>query len=174
MANIYIEPFAAYINAGDAKNQIGFGSNFGIDVADGFKIVYQSMYSLMKVKEEIASIPVTKDYSHMTQLLGIEYIPPIPFLSKMRLKWKNSLLTGYSSTKVKIDDSGEAKDSGISALFLTGIEFDVSQHISPFIQAGWQHSFYFQDFKDSKIYGIQVIAGIKFSIFRQKELGEFY
>ncbi len=173
-ANIYIDPFLGYVNAGDAKNQIGFGGSLGMDITSDLTAVYRGAYSFKKDTYEVLTETKDKEYTHMTHLFGVEYIPEIGILKKIRLRWKNTILAGYSSTSIDIQDTGDSSDSGFAYAVSTGIIWDLSQHACPFIEAGWHQSYYMNDFKDSDILGFEILVGFRFSIWSQRDIGKNY
>ncbi len=170
-ANFYIDGFASYIDAGDAKILPGTGIALAFDIHRNVNLIARGGLNTI-TKRSDSYISSKKDkYSHTMGLAGIEYTYHI---YKYRLGWKSSLLAGGSSTKIELKEtftdtsinptSTKDSDTGMSAAIWTGIQFYATQHISPFLDVGYHYSYYSNDFKDDSIYGFHMMIGIRFTV----------
>lgn len=176
MANYYIDLFPAYINAGDAKNQVGGGTALGIDVNHEIKAMYRLSCTFWPSSKKVAGVDVDANYFHLMNHLGFEYVPDIALLKQFGLEWRNSLFAGFSMTRVSLKTSpnADASDTGLSLLACTGLGYELTQHFSLFMDAGWHQSFYSSDFDKSKIYGIQGTFGVRFAFQDTNDIGSAY
>lgn len=160
-AVIFVDGFGAYVNAGDMENQLGFGAGLGFDINSDLNFLFRAaMTSVTENKDETDET----DYEHFTALAGVEYVPQINALRSYRLSWKNSILVGMSNSEASMENvqKGEVSDMGVACAFWTGLQYDMTQIISPFIDLGYHSSFYQNKLKDESIRGYQVAFGIRF------------
>lgn len=164
-AVIFVDGFGAYVNAGDMENQLGFGGGLGFDINSDINFIFRTAVS--SVTENKGETDET-DYEHFTALAGIEYVPQIQALRELRLSWKNSILAGMSNSEASLENGSttstdsDVSDTGFACCFWTGLQFDLTQIISPFIDLGYHYSYYTNDFDDASINGYQVAFGIRF------------
>ena len=175
-ANTGAEIYAANVNISDAKNQYGCGISIITDINRNIRAAARGIYTIYPDERSFMGSDYDVEYSYYTALLGVEYDPPVDFLSVRKLHWRNSVYCGYSHTEVKVKDleDAEADDSGIAFALNTGMGYDYTQHMQFFIEFGWHQSFYRDEFKDSKIYGGEVLAGVRFALFDIKRLEDDY
>lgn len=175
-ANYYFDIYSAYVNAGDAANQAGAGGALVIDITRDTKAMLRSTYTFNISDRTIAGTEYEATYTHFSSYAGIEFTPSIPFLESFRLKWRNTLLAGYSMTGVKVEagSQAESNDEGLSLSFLTGIGWEWKQHFTFFMDVGWHQSFYQNDFKNSRIYGIEAALGVRCALFPSRQISEDY
>lgn len=160
-AVVFIDAFGANVDAGDMENQLGYGLGFGIDINSDLNFIVRSaLTSAIKDKDKTTET----DYEHFTALAGLEYIPQIPALRSLRLSWKNSFLLGMSNSEVSVENvqNGEVSDMGVACAFWTGLQYDLTQVISPFIDLGYHSSFYQNKLEDASVNGYQIAFGIRF------------
>ncbi len=167
MADVGAEIYGANVNIFDAESQLGGGGSLFVDINSDFKALARGTYTLFSDEKVTPTDIYVIDYSYYSILAGLEYEPEISLLSALRLHWRNSICFGFSRTGVDVEGqkSASAGDSGFAMAFNTGISFDVTRHFQVFLETGWHHSFYDGEFKDSRIYGVQVLAGARFAIF---------
>jgi len=160
-AVFFVDGFGANIDAGDLETQYGFGGGLGFNITSDLNLLFRS--TLTSVTENQDKIDET-EYEHFTALAGVEYTPKIPILSRYRLNWRSSILAGFSNSEVSIEnvEDGDASDSGFACSFWTGIQYDLTQVISPFLDLGYHSSFYINDFDDASVNGYQIALGIRF------------
>jgi len=160
-AAIFVDAFGANVDAGDMENQIGFGLGLGFDINSDLNFIFRTaMTSVTEDKDKTTET----DYEHFTALAGIEYVPHIPSLRNLRMSWKNSFLVGMSNSEASMEQvqDGDVSDMGVACSFWTGLQFDMTQVISPFIDLGYHSSFYQNKLEDASIRGYQVAFGIRF------------
>ncbi len=159
-----IEAFYSNMTIFDAKNQNGGGGTLLFDLNSDIKALLRGTYTFYNDTRTVDLIEYDVTYFQMTGMFGLEYDPPVNFLSAYRLVWRNSLLLGYSRTGVTAENEKnrwEADDSGFAAALNTGMGYNYSQHLQLFVDVGWHHSFYRGILEDSNIFGVQVLAGVR-------------
>ncbi|HOP29333.1 MAG TPA: hypothetical protein P5120_05575 [Spirochaetota bacterium] len=160
-AVIFVDAFGANVDAGDLENQIGFGLGLGFDINSDLNFILRTaMTSVTEDKDKTTET----EYDHFTALAGIEYVPQIPALRNFKMSWKNSFLIGMSNSEVSVENvqDGEVSDMGVACAFWTGLQYDLTQVISPFIDLGYHSSFYQNKMEDASVHGYQVAFGIRF------------
>ncbi|HPR38109.1 MAG TPA: hypothetical protein PLT13_10985 [Spirochaetota bacterium] len=160
-AVIFVDAFGANVDAGDLENQIGFGLGLGFDINSDLNFILRTaMTSVTEDKDKTTET----EYDHFTALAGIEYVPQIPALRNFKMSWKNSFLIGMSNSEVSVENvqDGEVSDMGVACAFWTGLQYDLTQVISPFIDLGYHSSFYQNKMEDASVRGYQVAFGIRF------------
>lgn len=175
-ANFYLDIYSAYVNAGDAENQFGAGGALLMDISSQTRAMFRSTYTFNILDKTIAGTEYEVTYNHFSGYGGIEFTPVIPILESYRLKWRNTFLAGYAMTGVRVKAEGQAEsnDAGMSLAFLTGIGWEWRQHFSFFMDVGWHQSFCQNDFKNSKIYGIEAFLGVRCALFPSRSISEDY
>ncbi len=159
-AAVYLDGMAAYTDAGDAETMIGFGAGVGFQASDNINIFIRG---LKHSKTEDADTADRTEYRH-DMILGVfEYaytFPTVPF------RWITSAGLGMSKTGVEQKSTlTELDETGIAFGIWTGFLWMATQHISPYIQAGYHHSMYVKDFEGENIGGYQVLFGVRFTLF---------
>lgn len=160
-ALVFIDGFGSYVQADDLKNQIGGGAGFGFDLTSDLNFI--AKMAITNVTENPDDPDETK-YEHMTYLAGVEYVPVIPVLQNYRVKWRTSILLGGSNSEVEAENTDSISDNGIAWAFWTGIQYDLTQVISPFFDLGYHSSYYTNEFEDAKVQGFQIELGLRFHI----------
>jgi len=160
MAKVYVDLNGAYVNAGDAIEQTGFGGGLALSLSRDFNLVYRGMgTSASRNPNDFDE----KKYDHMMQMLGFEYNMPV----FSRISWKTSLLAGYSSTYLQKEEFAiiyDYNDDGFAMAAWTGITFDATQWLSPFIDIGYHYSYYTGELKDDSIRGLMVMVGVRICV----------
>lgn len=174
--NFYVDLLGSYTDTTDAEWQIGGGYSLVYDTGSNINLLYRGIFSFRNTTEGLTT---ECKYSHMMHVVGVEYIPHIPFLYNYRLIVKATILGGISETGVSVStigssSSSEISDMGFSFAAYAGLQFIWTQYMSPFVEFGWHQSFYSKELTDSKIYGIQANIGIRVSIFGNKSIDEGY
>jgi len=159
-ASVFMDLNGAYVMTGDAETQYGGGGAFGFSIAPDLSLLAKGTYST--VTKNLGD-PDEMEYKHWTSLFGFEYTPIIPFLERYRLSWKSMFLAGLSSTEVSDTLNNEDySDTGFAMAIMTGIKYDATQNISPFINIGYHYSMYWKDMEDASINGFQAEIGVRF------------
>ena len=125
-------------------------------------------------------------------MIGVEYVYPIP---KAYMGWKSSVMVGISQLSISdkvvrrdlygyiITDSlgypsyrsRQREETGVTVGIWTGVKFDVSQHVSPFIDIGYHYSFFSGELKNELIHGVHLMFGVRFILWGgNKNLYEDY
>jgi hypothetical protein len=182
MANTYIDGYATSIDVGDLETHTGFGCGFIFDLRDNFAIITRGNYSFY-TKDEIK--PTKQKFTHISGGIGLEYGYPFPILTKYQIKWRSSLLLGSSMSEAgetEVDPTGTGvylpvdgvKDFGFAICFYTGLRYDFTQHISPFLDLGYHYSFYENEMAKVSVAGYQIILGFRFALSSNRDLGSEY
>ncbi len=173
--NLSFEAFYANVTIIDAKNQNGGGAGMLLDLNSQLKAVLRGAYTFHEEEKYYSGREYDVTYTHSTFLAGIMYEPPVDFLSKFRFKWRNSFLCGYSHTEVKAEELRDfsSDDSGPAMALNTGLSYVYSQSYQFFVEAGLHHSFYRYEMDDSMISGVQLLAGVRYSLSDSISLGDY-
>lgn len=160
-ANIYVDANAAFTQTVDAKNQFGGGIGLLFSVHRDINVFLKGIFNT-RIRNYGEDDEVS--YNHIMNLAGLEYRYNI---SNMPLYWKSSIGIGIGNTQIdyKNYNSLDQNDNGFSAAAWTGLEYIFTQHLSSFIDVGFHKSFYTEKLKDSDIMGLQVLLGLRVTIF---------
>lgn len=113
-------------------------------------------------------------YEYSYAAVGIEYIPPIQILEKYRIYWKNAVNIGTSMFEVSFaNGEDDGVGPGVYTSFHTGLQYNFTQVIAPYIDLGYHKSFY-DSTKDISIKGYQVALGVRFYIFGSRDYEKGY
>jgi hypothetical protein len=180
-ANVFVDGYGAFVGTGDARWQYGGGGALGFTLSRDFNILYRGMYTLYSKDSEFENVNFTPtfyefSFSHMMHMVGLEYLYPI---DQFRLEWRSSVMAGFSSTTMEYKPVSSGltqtkEDMGLSIALWTGIQFNATQHISPFIDLGFHMSFYQSDLSNKHILGLHVMAGVRFYIGDNRGIDEGY
>ncbi len=171
MSNVYTDLMGVYNNTGDAETQYGYGFLLGIDIAKDFSFIAKGI--MTEISENVND-PDESNYSHDMFMGGMGYGYTIP---AYRLVWRSSLLIGYSSTDIEERVSyvkSSANDSGICFEITTGIQWNATQHVAPFLDIGYHKSYYTSKLQDASIGGFQAMLGFRFYLFDVMSIDEGY
>ncbi|MBN1533903.1 MAG: hypothetical protein JXA20_14635 [Spirochaetes bacterium] len=180
-ANVFVDGYGALVGAGSARWQYGGGGALGFTLTRDFNILYRGMYSLYSKDRDFENVNYNPTYyelnfDHMMHLVGLEYMFPI---DRFRLQWRSSVMAGFSMTTMEYEPvSGgltqTKEDTGLSIALWTGIQFNATQHISPFIDLGMHMSFYQSELSDKSIVGLHVMVGVRFYIGDNRRIDDYY
>ncbi len=181
MANVFIDGYGAFVGTNDARYQYGGGGAAGFTLTGNFNILYRGMYTIYAKDSEFEIVNNTGGYwefsfYHMTHLVGMEYLFPI---DAYRLELRGSVLVGFSKTSLEYTPllqgiSQSASDMGFAFAVSAGIQFNATQHISPFFDFGIHKSFYSSELSDRNIWGIQMALGVRFYIVNSRSITASY
>lgn len=162
-ANIYLNASGMYNQTGDAENQIGLSTAAGISVTTDFNAFFR-FYTTGMTKDADTVNEVTHEQEAF--LGGVEYSYRF---SEYPLFWNSSLALGSvrTSTEWKDDtdpDHINKKESGMAVGIYTGLEYILSQRVSPFIEIGYLRTFYEKDYEKDTIAGLQAYAGVRVTV----------
>ncbi|MFW5770681.1 MAG: hypothetical protein ACOCX9_04520 [Spirochaetota bacterium] len=162
-AEIYIDVSGMYNQTGDAENQMGLSSALGITVTSDLT-AYFRFYTSGMTKDSDTVNEVT--HNQEAFLGGIEYAYRF---SSYPVFWKSSIALGTVSTSTDWDDTTDPdhinkKESGMAAGLYTGVEYILSQRVSPFVEIGYLRTFYEKDYEKDTIAGVQVYAGVRVTV----------
>jgi hypothetical protein len=175
MASMFIDSYATFLGAGDAKYQYGGGAALGFTLNDRFNILYRGMYTLYN-KNATNFNPIKKEYNHMMHILGAEYVYHI---DRFHLDWRSSLMAGFSKTTMDQVPRGgglstNLDDMGVAIALWTGIQFNATQNIAPFFDFGFHKSFFTSSLSHKNIWGINMMAGIRFYLGSHRNIDDRY
>ena len=168
--NMYMDVLAGYADVGDARGQIATGMGLGIDVAPSLMGITRIQYSFRPA----TYMGMDAFYSHTTVTAGFGYTVSMDPLKSLGLLWQTSVLMGFGTTSIDMKDIGKESDQGLTVQAFTGLRYNFMQHVAPFFEIGWSHSFYNNTFTDNKIYGFQALVGCRFSLYPMMRLGDEY
>lgn len=154
-----------YNSAGDLKNQYSSGAELAVGIMPGLGIFAFGMMS----STGLTGPKEGEDfYSYTAFGGGVQYIMPFNFF---RLSWINTLGAGdgiaYSKvyTKTVSDKYIEMRENGLMVQYRTGILYEWSQFVSPYIEVGYQMAFYKSYMSDLDVSGFQVMMGARLCLF---------
>ena len=162
-ASFFIDGYGEQISTGDYEPVTGFGLGLGFSVADDVNILVRCS-TATKTEYKDTTYELKYDYSAAT--VGVEYIPAIDLLDYVRLQWKNSFNVGASLFEFDDKSSTDGKDSKIGTIlsFKTGFQYNFTQTISPFIELGYQKTFFSSSSSEYSIRGWQASLGVRFYV----------
>ena len=166
-ANFLFDVSGMYNDVGDAKTQYGLGMSAGYNIHRD--IILSFKFYMSEVTENANEANETK-YSYDSWGLGIEYGMPI---NQVRSTWRNSLVISMSSTRAE-EYGYDSSDDGVSFLLTTGIQFNATQHIAPFVDIGYHYSYHTGNLEDENISGVRINVGIRFAWFDTKNIDSDY
>lgn len=156
-AAVYLDGLGAYTDAGDAETMIGFGAGVGFQASDNINLFVRGLTH--SKTEDVDTVDET-EYGH-DMIMGVfEYaytFPEAPF------RWISSLGIGMSKTNVDVKSLSELSETGLAFGIWTGFLWMATQHIAPYVQAGYHQSMYSRDFEGETIGGYQVLFGVRFT-----------
>lgn len=178
---ISIEPTFGYSTPGDFDPMVVYGGGIGFDIYDNLELGYRYLRG-SKTDLGGTNIPQyttnaindDKTWKLESHNVFCEYRYLIPFGFPLSITAGGSL--GYTKASVKTDwgpsytdtliNVYEKNDSGIAYSISAGLQFDVTQKISIFAQAGYQGTVYGDKYITEKIStnGMQYLFGVKFNI----------
>lgn len=174
MADIYVEGYGAYIGTKSAEWQYGGGGTLGFGLDENFGVLYRGMYTIYTATAS-SSNPQEESHSHMMHMAGLEYLLP---LDMIRCEWRSSIMMGFSMTTLSYAPTSgveeEKMDMGPALAFWTGIQFNATQHLSPFVDIGFHTSFYTQSLEEKQILGLHIMAGVRFYIGGNRRIANNY
>lgn len=180
MANVFLDVYGAFLTAGDAEYQYGGGGALGVNFLPRWSFLYRGMYTFSSFD---VNTHKEKKFEYIQNFLGVEYIYPIP---KVYMGWKSSIMIGISqlnfhdkvikyAAMIPYYDDRDRDDLGITIAFWTGLKFDVSQYVAPFIDIGYFYTIFSDELKDELIHGFHMMVGIRFNLWgKNRDINEEY
>ena len=178
--NFYIDGFGDLSYMGDASTQYGGGLGLAGDITTDLKLIYRFSYTAITKspldKPPSGSMPFKKEtYNSLSNRIGVEYLYPV----MPRLGWRNSAMIGvnsmdYSFYPVASSIKDKKSDTGPVFEIFTGIQYNLSQHIMPFIDLGYHYTYMANEMTNMTITGFTVLMGVRVSIFGNTSIGENY
>lgn len=162
-AVFFIDGQGFYAATGDFDPVSGYGGGLGFSLTDDVNFLIKGGVESNTEKKDTIN-ELTYDYNFVTG--GLEYVPSIDLLNRYRLYWKSSLNFGWAMFKSEmpeVDDSDKS-DMGFHVSFWTGLQFNFTQYIAPFIDLGYHKTFFTAGSSDLSITGWQAAFGVRFYI----------
>ena len=170
-SNMYIDLYGLVsqrdkiVHDKEALFAYGGGVRFAWNFWDDFNLITAGEYA--SKKRDYDTPPATHiEYTYMSCLGGIEYIYPI----WERFKLQAAVMAGYAHN-VLDDDDGK---TGIGATVLyaeIGIQYDLSQNITPFLTGGGHYNIMHTDeFGKDRMSGYDFHIGIRFVLGTNKSI----
>lgn len=162
-ASFFIDGYGDHIATGDYEPVTGLGLGLGFSLTDDVNLLFRSS---MATKTEYKDTTYELKYNYSSATVGVEYIPVIDLFDYVRLQWKNSVNVGASLFEFDDKSSTEGKDSKTGAFlsFKTGFQYNFTQVISPFIELGYQKTFFSSSSSEYSIRGWQASLGVRFYV----------
>ncbi len=164
IGNIYVDGIGAFTQTNDAKNEFGGGGALLYQVTDDFNLFVKNIYNKRKIQDETAiGEKYYNEYSYNMAVAGVEYLYNI---NKMPLFWKNAVGIGAGKVDIKEGYSWfkkEDSENGLCFALWTGVMYVFTQSISAYMDIGFHKTYFFNEFKDAKIMGFQVLVGVRFT-----------
>lgn len=187
---VSVDLYGAFLGIGKTVNQAGGGGALAIGIVDNLSLVYRGMYAVAsrKTPDLTGYLYKTREmrYNHMMQMAGAEYVLMIP---RIRLGWRNSLMVGYSQTRIDMVDGERnlleavplavspvfpavmqsislwrvrrVRDRGFAVAAWTGFQVNALPYLAPFADIGIHKSFYDRDLEGKKIIGFHLMCGVR-------------
>lgn len=162
-AVFFVDGQGFYAATGDYEPVSGFGIGIGLSLTDDINFLIKGITG-SNTENKDKTDELSYDYNIVTG--GIEYIPPIDILNRYRLYWKNSLNLGWAEFKSEMPEVNDSdkSDMGFHLSFWTGLQFNFTQYIAPFIDLGYHKTFFSVSNSDLSISGWQAAFGVRFYI----------
>jgi hypothetical protein len=165
-AAFFIDGQGNYIATGELDPVTGWAAGIGFGLTDDVNFLVRASISETTENKDLAT---EMNYVYAYAAAGIEYIPPIPIFEKYRVYWKNAVNIGASMFEVSSKDGeDDGVGPGVYTSFHTGLQYNFTQIIAPYIDLGYHKSFY-DSSKDVSIKGYQVALGVRFYIFGNRD-----
>jgi hypothetical protein len=169
VGNIYIDGMGAFTQTSDLKNEYGGGGSLLYQISDDFNLFIRNIFNQRKIEDKTAlGESYYSKYKYFMSLAGVEYLYNI---NKLPLFWKNSLGLGAGSATIQTDFNSwsrkyqnDISDTGLCIAVWTGAMYVFTQSISAYMDIGYHKTYFFDKLKDEKIMGLQVILGVRFTL----------
>ena len=151
----------------------GGGLSFGIylDRQVTIKLSGGYVYGMGLTPKEAAGATSSMIYTHV----GLDFIPYFSFLNENRIFWISSISAGIISMDVNIDNSYvqyEESIRGIQFILSTGILYQFTQHIAPYITVGYNRMAFFGKWEGSSADTLTVNVGVRFFLFSPHSINQ--
>lgn len=171
---LFVEGQGEYINTATKHypSLSGFGAGLGVGLTDNVNLI--ARFAQASESHKLYSyFDVNTDCKFMTG--GIEIIPSISSLDKIRTYWKSSLEFGRSEFNYENNypTNTHAEGRGYVVLFKTGLQYNFTQIVSPYFNIGYHKSSY-PDSTDIKISGWEADFGVRIYVFGIKDYDAGY
>jgi hypothetical protein len=160
IGNIYVDGIGAFTQTNDAKNEFGGGGALLYQVTDDFNLFVKCIVNQRKITQtDIWGQNYYDKYKYFMGTAGIEYLYNI---KNLPLFWKSAFGIGTGKLDTKTDYI-EKSDNGLCVAVWTGAMYMFTQSISAYMDIGFHKTYFFNELKDAKIMGFQVLAGVRFT-----------
>jgi hypothetical protein len=168
IGNIYLDGLGAFTQTMDAKNEFGGGGTILYQISDDFNFFIKNIFNQRKIADDTLAGRKYNKYNYNMSIAGVEYLYNI---NKMPLFWKNAIGMGAGSVNIQTDyDPANMKyindksDTGLCVALWTGVMYVFTQSISAYMDIGFHKTYLFNDLKDEKIMGLQIVIGARFTV----------
>jgi len=162
-AVLFINGEGNYMSTGDYIPVMGFGGGLGFSLNENISFIMDGSYS--SAIENVDDAKNKKKYRYARYTGGLEYIPPLDLLDRYKIYWRTSLSVGGSDFEVRGETNGVNCDdnhSGVVTMFKTGLQYNFTQVISPFFNAGYHKTFFNTEKTSMSVNGFEIDLGIRF------------
>jgi len=160
--NIYLDAAGALTDTGEDTMKFGGVGSIGVEILENTNALFR--FSLLKKEEKNGAT-----YDQKILAVGAEYVYPF-----FRFGWKNSIWGGLSMLGIDVSGFPGISDSGVYLALHTGVEYDLTQHIAPFVEIGYGFSYYTGDLDGSNSHSFNFLFGIRVTIGGNKSISKEY
>ena len=163
------------MSTGDYIPVMGFGAGLGFSLNENINFILNGTYALATEKDDDSINK--KKYEYKSYTGGIEYIPPLEIFESNKIYWKNSISAGASDFKLEGKTGGiviNDHQSGVIALFKTGMQYNFTQVLSPFFNIGYHKTFFNTAKTSMSIGGWEVDFGVRLYLFGNRDYESGY
>lgn len=173
LANFYIDGMLVSNDTGDTKNQTGLGIKLACSITQDLNIFLRQIVTT--ATEDPDTINET-EYLQLQGLLGGEYVYRF---EQYPLAMSIGAGIGLTRSEIKPENSGsgvqDLQETGMGYGAWVGMQWFLTQRITPYIEIGYTQSQYAEDFKNAHIGGMQAAIGVRFTLLgKNKSLTDRY
>ncbi|MCP4134649.1 MAG: outer membrane beta-barrel protein [bacterium] len=170
MPNIYIDAYGILRDMGEGVMKFGGGGNVGIAITDDINILYVFNYTLRPMEPLLTT---KRTYTNILYGLQVEYVFPI---KAYRLGWKTGITLGMATSDVSFENLTDqnVNDMGIHAGLNTGIQYDLTQHITPFFELGYAYTSFLNQLSGADMHNFNLNLGVRLTIGSNQSIEEGY
>jgi hypothetical protein len=172
IGNIYLDGMGAVTQTYSAHDEFGGGGGLLYQLSDDFNFFFKNIFNKRKIAIDTLDGRKYDEYSYNMTLCGLQYLFNI---NKLPLFWTGSLGIGAGSVNIKNNYGWntstsrreyltDKSDTGLCMGIWTGAMYVFTQSISAYMDIGFHKTYLFNDLKDEKIMGFQVILGVRFTL----------
>mgnify|MGYP000907465669 CR=1 FL=1 len=174
-ANINLDAFGGLNNTGDFKTHYAGGANVSFDIHRDVDFMAKYLYSTRTFNSGKDN---EEKYAYMSGLIGLQYKYRI---EGYPLQWISTFGIGMAKAdkeyKIGVSpnlNTESKSEFGASAGVWTGILYNATQNLSPFLEIGYHKLGSISGKSDYAIQGYQVLAGVRYTFGANKSIYSDY